>query len=969
LRGFAACCAALLVLTESTAGASSHEPDVPEPGSIEAIAEATTDSKFLNPWVSYVPESANVPSPTDYLGHIAGAPGELSRTKDVYGYFRALAEASPRVTVETIGKTEEGRDIILASIADEEAIGKLDLYREATARLSDPRHCDQGCMEETLKVARPVYYLNGGLHSTETGSPEMLMELAYRLAVSDQPMIRSIRENLIVLINPVSEPDGRDRAVDWFYRYLKGKTDYDNLPETSPPFWGRYVFHDNNRDSHQRALAITRAVHDTFFRWHPQVVHDLHESIPFLLVWTGTGPYNVNMDPILVAEWHQMAFNEVRTLSSLGMPGVWTWGFGEGWGHMFLDSVAVNHNSIGRGYETFGITSAETMDVRLNLDHETYANVPVTRRTWYRPWPPQRKFRWSLRNNTNYMQTGVLSILQYTSLHREDLLRDFWRKGKRAIELGTVTPPYAFAIPEDQSDRRRLAEMINLVRDHGIEVSRAGDAFEVDDQTLPEGTLLVRLDQPYRGFAMDLLSPQEYPADEALYQPYDDVSWALPIHFGIDTFAIDDPEIRNLAMTSIDAPLHYDGKVSGSGPVFVLSDTGQESLHAARHRLAKYKVEVAEASFTVEGREYPRGSWILSGGSQLKRDLESVAAELSLDFQSADRAPEVAKHAIDLPRLAVMQTWNDTESAGWVRMLFDQSKIRYELINDGDIKKGGLHRRFDVILYPNTDNSLKSAIHGIDSKHGPMPYTRTREFPSHGTPDSSPDITGGLTYRGIGNLHEFVKRGGLLITLGGASDVIFEAGFARGVRAASTTDLHTPGVEIRARFIDPTHPIAYGYPEVTSVFRQDHTLHQTREADRHWTLMQWGTEPRTYHAENADRDGPWGVGDEMALADEAAGRSSIAESDTEPASDEYDGLVVSGGMTGESELEGGAAILDIPVGRGRIVAFGFDPIHRTLPRSDFRLVWNVLLNWNDLPQPNAKRVAAETLSEPIARRQ
>jgi len=955
VRRITATCAAVAVLGTSGASASdsSYAPDVPEPGSVEAIAEATTDAKFLNPWVSYVPESSDVPSPSDFLGHIAGAPGELSRTTDVFGYFRALAAASPRVTVETIGKTEEGRDIILAAIADDEAIRNLPSLRDATARLADPRICDERCMEDTLETARPIYYLNGGLHSTETGSPEMLMELAYRLAVSEQPMIRSIREGVIVLINPVSEPDGRDRAVDWYYRYLKGKTDYDNLPETSPPFWGRYVFHDNNRDSHQRALAITRAVHDTFFRWHPQVVHDLHESIPFLLVWTGTGPYNVNMDPILIGEWHQMAFNEVRALSGLGMPGVWTWAFGEGWGHMFLDSVAVNHNSVGRGYETFGITTADTMDVRLNMNYQKYANVPVTRRTWHRPWPPQRNFRWSLRNNTNYMQTGVLSILHYTSLHGEDLLRDFWRKGQRAIELGTSTPPYAFAIPEDQLDRGRLASMINLVRDHGIEVSRTNSAFESADQSLPAGTFLVRMDQPYRGFALDLLAPQQYPADEALYQPYDDVSWALPIHFGIDTIAVDDPGIRKIATTPVTEPIAYPGRVEGNGPVFLLRDTGQEALHAARHRLARYDVDVAESAFEQDGREYPAGSWVLRGGWGLRDALDGVAAELGLDFESAPDAPDVPTHAIDLPRLAVMHTWNDTESAGWVRMLFDQSKIRYELINDDDIKKGGLNRRFDVILYPNTSNSLKSAIQGIDPRHGPMPYTRTREFPSHGTPDSSPDITGGLTYRGFANIQEFVERGGVLVTLGGASNVAIEGGLARGVRAAPAKTLHTPGVEIRASFPRPDHPIAYGYPEITSVFRQDLTLHETREADLGWVVLQWGTEPPAFHDEKSADDGPWGVGDEFAQETPESGSKSPSEAESASEQAEEQALVVSGGMKGESELEGKPAILDVPLGRGRIVAFGFDPIHRTLARSDFRLVWNTLLNWNDLPEPAA----------------
>ncbi len=151
----------------------------------------------------------------------------------------------------------------------------------------------------------------------------------------------------------------------------------------------------------------------------------------------------------------------------------------------------------------------------------------------------------------------------------------------------------------------------------------------------------------------------------------------------------------------------------------------------------------------------------------------------------------------------------------------------------------------------------------------------------------------------------------------------------------------------RARFLRPDHPIAYGYPEVTSVFRQDLPLYQTREADLGWVVLQWGTEPLEYHDEKSADDGPWGVGDEL--------EHTTAQGESEPASESADELplVVSGGMTGESELEGRPAILDVPLGRGRIVAFGFDPIHRSLARSDFRLVWNALLNWNDLPEPAA----------------
>ncbi|MGZ5497073.1 MAG: M14 family zinc carboxypeptidase, partial [Candidatus Aminicenantales bacterium] len=267
-----------------------YAPDTVEPGSVEAIAKDTTEPRFGNPWVAYLPDSATVPSPAEYLGHAVGAAGELSSTAKIYGYFRKLAETSPRVRVETIGKTEEGREILLAAVADEDGIRDLDRLKEATAALADPRKTTPEAAETLIASARPVYYFNAGLHSTETGSPEMVMEMAYRLAVSDQPMIRKIRSEVLVLINPVSEPDGRDKAVDWFYRYLKGKTDFDALPPDSPPYWGFYVFHDNNRDSHQESLQLSKAVGRMFFEYHPTVIHDLHESIPLLQTWNGTGP-------------------------------------------------------------------------------------------------------------------------------------------------------------------------------------------------------------------------------------------------------------------------------------------------------------------------------------------------------------------------------------------------------------------------------------------------------------------------------------------------------------------------------------------------------------------------------------------------------------------------------------------------------------------------------------------------------
>jgi len=286
-----------------------QSPDVPEPGSVDAIAAATTDPHFVSPWVSYFPQSSTVPSPAKFLGRIMGAPGELLGTQKTYAYAHALAAASPRVRVFTLGRSEEGREILMLAIADEAGIRDLDRLKAATAALADPRRTSEAAAEKLIQTSRPIYYLNAALHSDETGSTEAMIELAYRLTASEQPMIQRIRENVVVLINPISNPDGRDKMVDWFYRYLKGKTDRPSLPRQSPPYWSKYTFVDINRDTHQQTHETTKAVHRMFYEWHPTVVHDLHEGVPLLMTWNGTGPYNSNVDPITYAEFLELSFH------------------------------------------------------------------------------------------------------------------------------------------------------------------------------------------------------------------------------------------------------------------------------------------------------------------------------------------------------------------------------------------------------------------------------------------------------------------------------------------------------------------------------------------------------------------------------------------------------------------------------------------------------------------------------------
>ena len=953
--------AMLLLVAAAAAPAANLPGDTPEPGSAEAIAGATTDPSYLSPWVVSLPDSATVPSPRKFYNRIMGAPGELVDSAQAYAYLRALAAASPRVRVFTIGRTEEGREIVMLAIADEAGIRDLERLRAATAALADPRRTDPEAAAKLVAEARPIYYLNAAIHADETGSVESMLELAYRLAVSETPMVRQIRARLVVLINAVANPDGRDKQVEWFYKYLKGKTDYGALPRQAPPYWSRYTFVDANRDAHQLALATTRATSDMFHAWHPIVVHDLHEAVALLMIWNGTGPYNPNIDPITFTEFLAFSFHETDVMTSFGMPGVSTWNFGDGFAHLYTDSIAMNHNAVGRGYETFGNGSAETMLREILPESQT--------REWWRVNPAPATVIWSARDNVNYNVTGTLAALDYAAANGPALLAAFYRKGFNSWRAGVERAPYAFLIPAEQGDPARVAALVARLLAQRIEVQRTTVPLVLKDGSYPAGTYVVRLDQPYRNYAVDLLTPQDYPLDKGA--PYDDVSWSLPANFHLEVAATADASIRAApleALTAVPTPVGtVDGESDAGGgarvrdsatvpritTAFVLRDTGQESLLQARYRLAGFTVEIAERPFDAAGHHYPAGSWIVASQARVAEALRAVAHDLALDFTAVSQVPDVARHRAAPPRLCAWVPWADTDSIGWLRYTLDQRHVPYLYTRDEDIRSGAL-RACDVLVYGHVDLELAEQIHGIPKRWGPMPFRKSATTPSFGTPAASDDITGGIGWEGLARIQEFVEHGGLMITLGSGSMLPLEGGIVRGVRrdaggvprsaagsgvsgAASSllVETRTPGAHLRVSFARPEHPIAYGYAPRTWVFRQNFPLYAT---PRHWLNAAYCTNCL---------DGPI---DRSGVVLEWGDRGGAP-------------LVVSGQAWAGEGLVGRPAILDMPVGRGHVVAFNFNPLHRDMNRGDQRMLWNAIINWQAIVAgvpDQAARIAAPT---------
>ncbi len=950
---------ALLVAVACTAHAAPAKnrrgPDRIDAKSTAEIRRYTTDPSFLTEWVDHLPASRKVPSPPRFLGYVIGTPGRLTRPDKINAYFRALARASNRVRVFSMGRSHGGREMIVAAIADAGLLRRLDQVKRANRRLSDPRLTDESEAKNLAESTPPIYYITAGLHSPETGPPEMVMELAYRLAVSEQKHIREIRAGVITLITPVLEVDGRARMVDWYYRHLQNVEEFEDSPPRMAPYWGDYTAHDNNRDGLQMSQELTRNYVETFHEFLPVVSLDLHESVPLLYISTGTGPYNDTIDPITISEWQWMSSYEVSECTKLGLRGVWTWGFYTGWYPGYLLWVTNNHNAIGRFYETFGNTSPKTFE--RDLREAKYADKRLNARQWYRAWPPEKRLKWSLRNNTNYMQTGVLASLQLVARNGETLLYNFWKKGKNSLEKGKKEPPHGFVIAAEQRDRGNLHRLLTLLSEHRIEVDRATAAASHGtgrrQVKVAVGDYIVRMDQPYRNFAKTLLMKQSFPRG-AEHTPYDDVAWSLDYMLGVTVKPIADPAVLSLATERLVTVPELPGK-AGAGTRWIIDHRGQTALASLRWALG----DVRASALKEPWRGHPVGSLVIESAAatapgetdKLAEKMKQVTRRFHLDAVAIAERPQVAMVEVDLPRIALFHTWHYTQDSGWARYTLEDLEIPYTLINKDHLRAGGLKKKFDVIIVPSQGGSqFRDIVGGIDRKWGPLAYTKTAKFPSHGVIDSSPDITGGMGFLGLAHLETFVRDGGVLVALGSAGILASESGMAREVSAQRTAG--TPGSHVTVKTLRPEHPLSWGYPARSHVFRQNLPVYDVRDYRRGLVVMQFGTKTWLDAEREADRRADIPVKE----PDPATGK--VAKKNFGPP------LALSGLVKDPKVLARKPALLDVPLGRGRIVLYSWNPFHRHQNHHDFARVGNALLFYNDFPREVPTREQMEAREIP-----
>jgi hypothetical protein len=713
--------------------------------------------------------------------------------------------------------------------------------------------------------------------------------------------------------------------------------------------------------------------------------------------------------------------------------------------------VANGHNSIGRFYETYGNGTPETKDAELPAS--------ATSRTWFRPNPPLTKVKWSLRNNTNLQESGVLLALGYTADHGAEMLKDFYEKSKRSVAKATTEGPAAWAIVNDGRRPALAAQLANLLQRQGAEVQKLEQDFEVKEKAaparekgaeanaeskpdaaasgdkaksdkssekpkddagakkkeeakttkIPLGSYILRMDQPYSRIVDMLLDTQYYSTNDP--RPYDDTGWTLGPLRNVKTVRITDTAILKAPMTLVDTTAKFDGGgvipphtpkggKAATAKFFVINASGEPSLAALRYRLKDAKFFAAEDGFEAAGQKFVAGSFLVpvdGNPADIDLKLNAAARDLGVRVISAEAVPDVARHEIGLPRIAVMHNWTDTQNEGWFRLGLEESGVPYAYISDVTVRNtANLREKYDVILFPPTFFGVQQILNGIpkrtrpDGSDGePIPWQNSSTTPNFGGVDEAADIRGGLGFEGAAHIKKFVEDGGLFIPIANSSELPIELGLTDSVSIAETHQLQARGMVARANVEDKASPITYGYDDSVGVYFNQGPVFSVSVAGRFGRFFADGGagSGRTSGRGSAtDPDIPQG---RPFVEPEAPVHRSKAEQELYvnpsargdlsgylPPASLYPRVVlrfaaekdlwISGMLAGGSELAETPAVVDVPLGRGHVVLFATNPMWRQETQGSFMLLLNAALNFDHLnagrktPAPAAAKTASSS---------
>ncbi|MCY3615719.1 MAG: M14 family metallopeptidase [Bacteroidetes bacterium] len=831
-----------------------------------------------------------VPHPQDEFGFMPGDDYKLARYDQMESYFRSLADASDRVILREIGTSVLGEPLLLLIISSEENLASLDRWQEISTSLARARIAEEEATALS-KEGRAVVWIDGGLHATEVAGAQMTPLLAWRVATEESAEMAHIRDNVILLLMPVMNPDGLDIIASWYD--LTVNTPYE---ATRPPWlYHYYVGHDNNRDWFMNNMPESKAVTEVLYNeWYPQIVYNHHQTSPS---WTRiflppfTDPVNPRIHPGVTTAVNLVGSAMANRFAMKDMPGVISGVTFSMWWNGGMRTVPYFHNMVGILTEVGHATPSPRFFDPDSIPSYVSGRNPTTGTNIFYPNP--WKGGWShFADPVHYMITGSMAVLRLAADRRESWLYNIWQMGRDAI---TKTDSVAaYVIPSDQWNAGEELKLVNLLRVGGIEIEYTTHAFSVGDTAYAPGSFIIPKAQAFRPYLEDLLEAQHYPdrrsQSGAPIVPYDLAGWTLPLQMGVKVDRVNKIPVVETVPVNVDLTSPPGTIADGRSRNYVVDPRENRSRHAVNKALsAGLTVQVVTDSIAVGDHIWPAGAFFVESDE----DLYSIAELTGVSFHSVpEHVP--ALHELRTPRIGLYKSWVANMDEGWTRWLLESYAFDVDTLHDADIQAIDLSA-YTAILLPSQGG--ESLLHG--HRTGMMPEA----------------YTGGLGLDGTLALKQYVENGGTLVALDAASDFVidhFGLPVENVVDGVSGSSFFIPGSLVRIG-VDTSHPIGFGMrPEAAASFVRSRAFSTVRRSTR-----------------------------------QEGGRITLAPGPDPPvevvASYAEEDLLMSGWALGEEEYLGGkAAIVRVGVGDGNVILFGFRPQFRGQSRGTYKLLFNAL---------------------------
>ena len=857
--------------------------------------------------VPCVAAHAEVPTPISVLGHNPGDDFYLADYEDTVRYFHALAAASDRIKMFTVGKTTEGKDIEIAVISSSQNLAKLDETKMIAGRLAHATNLNDDQAKELARTSKVIVHIDGGLHADEVAGPQHTMVLAYKLlSAQNDPQIDAILDQVILVLWPTLNPDGQDMVVHW-YRQNVG-TKYEVSP--MPYLYQDYVGHDNNRDGYMMNMKEEQVVVKTQLEYSPVIFYCQHQTAPFpARIWIPpfSDPISSNISPLVRSWLNLTGANMTAYLNAHNMPGAISESRFDNWYAGFTDWAHVFRNEISFFTETalYDYATPHFYTVRdFPKDFQDLRALSMYSTPWEGGW-------WRLKDAVDYMVGGSMSVLDLAAKNRETLLYNRYQAARDNIHHFSKEPPFAYIISDKQADTPEAGLLAQKMIDNGLDVYTSKSGFKANGVAYPAGSWVIPMDQPFSALAKELFERQKYPdalqngTAKSIDLPYDVTGWTLPLQMGVNVDEVTDPLAADerAMLTKVDKVALPEASIDGTGTIFAVSHKANASFELVNAALkAGATVAVAlDPVKTAEGTE--TGAFMISGSSR------ASFGELSKKYAVSAVAVSAPAHTIVLKkaRVGLYRPWAPSIDEGWTRWILEDYGFEPKSVYNADMRAADLHSRYDVLVLP--DLSSKQLMDGFGIGVVPGQYA------------------GGIGNDGIENLREFVHQGGTLIALNKtASSLIplMSLQVQNVIEGAKSDKFFCSGALLRVETEHADLPVNFGISDAPVVMFQSGPAFQPQPGLHGAVLARYPKE-------------------------------------TNP--------LESGLLLHPDAIQGKAAALELAYGKGHIVLFGFKPQFRGQSHATYKYLFNELYVFDHpaLPiEPTPPPVKAEGAAVPAA---